>query len=748
MRREPHLSDLAAMTRVYSEALRLKPDVVHGHGSKGGLYTRALGYLPGLKRAARVYTPHGGSFHRQPGHWLYIVVERIVESRTDLLLFESDYIARQYAEAVGNTGAMQRVAKNGLRPEEFSPVAAAPDAADFLYVGELSSFKGIDTLIEALASIHAAGAVTPRLAIVGSGHEYERLAAMVEHYDLNRHVAFYGALDAREAFTLGRIVVAPSRAESLPYVAMEAIAAGKTVIATDVGGLSEIFGPCRDRLIPRDDPAALARAMLCALGKDDAAVAAEHELLARHVAANFNVGVMVDFRPGRLSRNPGVLPRRPTRRCGGGDVTDLGLAAQPPQGFARRTFDYNKLVDWFFWLTVASGSVVFIEPSPYDFLILITIALWALGGFSVHRAVTLFIGLIVLWVLGGYIALIPYWDEPDPSNFMVYTLFITSTGVFYALFLSERTTRRTDLMLTGYVASCVLASAIAVTTWYGAFGADDEWVSHGRAMAPFKDPNVLGTYLVTGLLYLVQRLLLGRMRHFWLVAPSLALIVTALFLSFSRGSWGAAILSILMIIGFLIKTADTPKMRLRILSGAAVFFILAGVALAGALSVESVRDFFFQRATVSQDYDDAPNGRFGNQLRSIPMLMERPNGFGPLRFRLTFGLDPHNSYVNAFASNGWLGGFSFILLVLSTCYVGFRQCLTRHPWMRESQILFAATFAFFMQGLQIDLDHWRFFFLSLGGIWGIEASRQRWLRRQDGTTNAPAPLAPLEASHG
>jgi glycosyltransferase involved in cell wall biosynthesis len=294
MRREPHATDIGVIALVYREVLRLKPDIIHGHGSKGGFYTRALGYMPFLKRAARAYTPHGGSFHRQPGHWLYIAVERMVESKTDLLLFESDFIARQYAEAVGETRALRRVAKNGLRREEFSPVAAAPDAADFLYIGELSCFKGVDTLIEALAAIHAAGETKPRLAVVGSGHEYERLAALVAHHGLIRHVAFYGALDAREAFTLGRIVVAPSRAESLPYVAMEAVAAGKTIIATDVGGLSEIFGPCRDRLIPRDDPAALAGAMLCALGKDEAAVAAEHAVLARHVAENFNVDVMVE----------------------------------------------------------------------------------------------------------------------------------------------------------------------------------------------------------------------------------------------------------------------------------------------------------------------------------------------------------------------------------------------------------------------------------------------------------------------
>lgn len=406
-------------------------------------------------------------------------------------------------------------------------------------------------------------------------------------------------------------------------------------------------------------------------------------------------------------------------------MTALGLASPPAA--SRWTFDYSKLVNGIFWLTMVSGSVVFIEPSPYDLLILSSIALWSLGGFSVHRAILPFVVFLSLWTFAGFVSLIPYWHEEDPVSFMFHTLFISSTGLFFALFLGQQTSRRAELLLSGYTASCVLAAAIAVTTWYGEFGEGGDWIKDGRAMAPFKDPNVLGSYMVTGVLYLVQRLLLGRMRFLWLVLPSLALILAALFLSFSRGSWGAAIISLLMVVGFLFKTADSSAMRRRIVAGAAGGLIIASIAVMGALSEDSVREFFLKRATVTQDYDDGPNGRFGNQMRSIPMLFDLPNGFGPLRFRLTFGLEPHNSYINAFASNGWLGGFSFIALTISTFLVGFRQCLTRHPWMRPAQVLFAATFVFFVQGLQIDIDHWRMFYVTLGAVWGIEAARRRWL---------------------
>jgi hypothetical protein len=185
-----------------------------------------------------------------------------------------------------------------------------------------------------------------------------------------------------------------------------------------------------------------------------------------------------------------------------------------------------------------------------------------------------------------------------------------------------------------------------------------------------------------------------------------------------------------MVAAFMFRTADSTKMRAQIVGGAVGVFVLGAVALTAALSIDSLREFFLLRASVTQDYDEGPNGRFGNQMRSLPMMLDLPNGFGPLRFRLTFGIEPHNSYVNAFASNGWLGGFSFILMVLSTCFVGFRLCLTRHPWNRQAQVLFAATFVFFVQGFQIDLDHWRMFYLSLGAIWGLEAARRRWLTQR------------------
>jgi O-antigen ligase len=148
------------------------------------------------------------------------------------------------------------------------------------------------------------------------------------------------------------------------------------------------------------------------------------------------------------------------------------------------------------------------------------------------------------------------------------------------------------------------------------------------------------------------------------------------------------------------------------------------------LSMESTRAFFLQRASVTQEYDEGSTGRFGNQLRSLPMLVERFWGFGPLRFRTIFDLEPHNSYIGAFANTGWLGGFLFVLIVGVTIFIGFRLMFRPSPFQRQAQVFFPVLLAFFFQAFQIDIDHWRHVLMLLGVVWGLEAARQKWEARQ------------------
>ncbi len=264
MSREVGFSDLATARQIKRIGKDTSADVIHGHGAKGGAYARyathALKRRPG--RVVAFYTPHGGSLHYDPTSLkgrAFMAVERRLLGLTDGLIFESAYAARTFATKVGQPGCPWRVIHNGLLPEELNRLVPAPDATEFLFIGELRHLKGIDLLLEALAIL--AEQHTVRVTIVGSGPDAAAFRKLACELGVAPLVRFRDAMPARQAFSLGRILVMPSRAESLPYIALEAAGAGLPLIASNVGGMPEIVAGTDTALVQAGDSAALAKAM-------------------------------------------------------------------------------------------------------------------------------------------------------------------------------------------------------------------------------------------------------------------------------------------------------------------------------------------------------------------------------------------------------------------------------------------------------------------------------------------------------
>jgi len=261
MSRHVGFGDWRTTGKITRLAAKLGADVLHGHGAKGGAYARLAGRR--LKRkgmkAKAIYTPHGGSLHYSPSRpmgRLYIMAERKLLPMTDGLLFESRFAANRYVEFIGEPRCPGRIVLNGLYRHEFYEPMLADDAVDFVFIGELRYLKGVDILLEALAAHQA---VFPgRALIVGSGPDEKSLKRLSRRLGLNGRVSFAGAQSARSAFARARCVVVPSRAESLPYIVLEAAAAQMPMIATDVGGIPEIVAGVDMPLIPPGDIGALA----------------------------------------------------------------------------------------------------------------------------------------------------------------------------------------------------------------------------------------------------------------------------------------------------------------------------------------------------------------------------------------------------------------------------------------------------------------------------------------------------------
>ncbi|MBV9633667.1 MAG: O-antigen ligase family protein [Methylobacteriaceae bacterium] len=391
------------------------------------------------------------------------------------------------------------------------------------------------------------------------------------------------------------------------------------------------------------------------------------------------------------------------------------------------------LHDTVLWLLVASGSLVLIEPSPYEALFAVAIVVFG-ASLRFDRSFVPLVLCLILFNLGGLLSLIPWTDDHDSVTFLFTSAYVSATAIFFACVTAERSLERLEIIRRAYIVAAVIGSVAGIAGYFDIGGLGDVFTKFDRATGTFKDPNVLGPFTVLALVWISQRILVGEIRRGTIAMAttilSFMIIAFALFLTFSRGAWGVCIASFLLMFGLTFLTAPSKRLRARIALLAVLGVAAVATLLAIALSFQSIRDIFDIRATFSQDYDLGETGRFGNQLRALPMLLVSPNGFGPLQFRHLFAEeDPHNVYVNAFASYGWLGGFAYCTLTVMTVCVGWWLVFRRSPTQKHAIALWSCLFVQILQGFQIDTDHWRHLFLMLGCVWGLAAATRRTLSR-------------------
>jgi glycosyltransferase involved in cell wall biosynthesis len=292
IRREPLPIDALVWARFLRLIRRVKPDVLHGHGAKAGAFIR-LNTAP--KDAIRVYTPHGGSLHfpltTLKGN-IYGRLERYLMNSTDLFLFESAFARNTYQRTIGKPEGLVRCVFNGVTAAEFDPIVKAEDATDVVYVGEFRHIKGADLLIDAVAQLRAGGKPVT-LTLAGDGEESDSLKAQVQRLGLADAARFIGHVKARYGFSKGSLLVVPSRGDSMPYVVIEAAAAGIPMVAANVGGIPEIFGSHTNALFAPNNATAMADAIETAL-KDPAASLERAKSLRERIFLHFSQKAMVE----------------------------------------------------------------------------------------------------------------------------------------------------------------------------------------------------------------------------------------------------------------------------------------------------------------------------------------------------------------------------------------------------------------------------------------------------------------------
>jgi glycosyltransferase involved in cell wall biosynthesis len=280
--------DAVALFKLVRLLRRERPRIVHTHTAKAGTLGRLAAILAGVP--VRVHTYHGHVFSGYFGPWTtraFLLVERLLARFTTRLVTVSEGQARELVERYGICSAKQmQVIPLGLELDPFAPARSAPLAPLLgreigvsgvpliTIVGRLAPIKNHDLFLAAGARLAESGARF-HLVVVGSGPEEPRLRRQAEALGLQGRISFLGwRRDLDRIYAGSDIVVLTSRNEGTPVCLIEALSAGRAVVSTNVGGVSEVLqGGELGLLVPGDDVDALAAALKRLL--DDPALRAE-----------------------------------------------------------------------------------------------------------------------------------------------------------------------------------------------------------------------------------------------------------------------------------------------------------------------------------------------------------------------------------------------------------------------------------------------------------------------------------------
>lgn len=272
------LRDLRAARRMLALCRRERFHVVHTHCAKAGFLGRAAARLTG---ARTIHTPHVFPFSHDGGtmrQGLYLALERMAAGWTDRFVLLSSYQLNLMLQA--GLGGVDRavVVPNGIVPEDFvgtdmaearRQIGLDPDRPVVLFAGRFREQKGLDVLLDATGLVAGDGPPV-QVVILGEGPCQDWLQSQIASRGLGHMVHLHGLTDRMPLYYAAcDLLVMPSRVEGMPYVLLEAKAAGRPTVASLVSGVEEFIEDGYDGfLVPPENPEALARTLRRALSDE------------------------------------------------------------------------------------------------------------------------------------------------------------------------------------------------------------------------------------------------------------------------------------------------------------------------------------------------------------------------------------------------------------------------------------------------------------------------------------------------
>ena len=311
-RRVRPLSDVRAFAQLVRAVFRERPDVIHTHTAKAGALGRAAAGLYNAtrgraRRAVVVHTFHGHvleGYFRPAANVAIRTAERALGTLTDRIVAvapgQRDDLVGRYHIAPASKVDVVRLGldlSRLLTVDDASPdlrreLLIDPTALVVGYVGRLVPIKSVDTLLRAFARLSFDP--SPRLVIVGEGPERAALESLAADLGIAARVRFAGwRQDLEAVYRTFDITVVSSRNEGTPVALIEAMAAGRAVVAANVGGVPDVVTDESVGLLVEPGSVAALSGALEALGRDPAARRRLGAAARRSVAERYSVDRLI-----------------------------------------------------------------------------------------------------------------------------------------------------------------------------------------------------------------------------------------------------------------------------------------------------------------------------------------------------------------------------------------------------------------------------------------------------------------------
>ena len=337
------------------------------------------------------------------------------------------------------------------------------------------------------------------------------------------------------------------------------------------------------------------------------------------------------------------------------------------------------------WLVGASGAIVFIEPSPYEIATLLATLVFFATGMRLRLVFMPLLLLLFLLNVGYTIGAVPVMDSPTSRNWIATSWYMAVTVIFFAMVVSEDTAARLDMLRRGLIVGAMIAATRGVAGYFNLVpGGRDLLTLYDRARGTFKDPNVLGAFLILPALFALQSVVSDRFGKSFRNTIAFGIMSLAILLAFSRAAWGGLVVTSAFMLALMVLTSRSQAQRSRIIVMALVAVVLAAGAGRGAAvvrldraDVQAARQLRPELRRRPLRPVRPPHPRRRNGARSA--VRHRPAAVQPLLSRRHPQLLSERLHVGRLALRRLLSGAG----VRHRRCMGFRYIFVRVPWQRD-----------------------------------------------------------------